>query len=148
MDRPINIPRLPIALRVLLVEDDADFQAITTANLRRGLEVHGPAAGFRDLHVKTTSTLTMAMAALEADPFDVVLLDLELPDSVGITATMERMRDAAPRTPIIAITGHESVDAAVASTLAGADAFLPKSELSPDRIARIVLSALVAKRLK
>lgn len=134
-------------LRVLLVEDDLDFQAITTANLRRGFEVHGPRTGFHDLDVKTARTLALALESLREHTFDVILLDLELPDSVSITGTMEQMRDAAPLVPVVAVTGHDTVDDAVSSTLAGADRFLPKAELSPDRIARAVLSAVVAKRL-
>ncbi len=138
---------LAAPLRVLLVEDDEDFQAITLANLRRGFAMHGPGAGFHDLEVKTAGTLALALESLREHTFDVVLLDLELPDSIGITGTMEQMRDAAPSIPLVAVTGHEAVDDAVSSTLAGADGFLPKSELSPDRIARVVLSAVVAKRL-
>lgn len=60
-----------------------------------------------------------------ADPIDVVLLDLGLPDSRGI-ATLQAVRAAAPTQRIGIITGHSDVQIALECIHHGASCFIPK----------------------
>jgi DNA-binding NarL/FixJ family response regulator len=74
------------------------------------------------------NSLQSALQCLQedaADPIDVVLLDLGLPDSRGM-ATLQAMRLAAPTQRIGIITGHSDVQIALECIHHGASCFIPK----------------------
>ena len=84
MDRPI---------RVLLVEDDPDDAWL----VQRMMAADGEA-----LHFTHVDTLKAARDRLAIDEFDVILLDLSLPDSRGVN-TCSALRRVAPQTPIVVL---------------------------------------------
>jgi two-component system, NtrC family, nitrogen regulation response regulator NtrX len=85
------------------------------------------------------------IAQFARDEFDLILLDLWLPGMDGL-AVLERLRSAgAP--PVIVISGHGSVDAAVKATRLGAYDFLEKP-LSLERVLLTVNHALSDRRLR
>lgn len=85
------------------------------------------------------------MKKLEEANVDVILLDLGLPDSVGMD-TVVRARELAHATPLIVLTGsNESGRAAIA---AGADDFLDKDFIGGGQLARIVEYAVERNRLR
>lgn len=112
------------SLAVLLVEDepgDARLVQIALMGCRQ------PA--FAVTHV---SSLTEAIALVASGAsLDVVLLDLSLPDSTGL-GTVARMKDAAPRIPIVIMTGMDDQRLAAAALEAGAQDYLVKSD-DPER---------------
>ncbi len=117
------------AARLLIVDDDKTFRLSTAALLRQdGHEVTEAADGQR------------AVELLEADPFDLILLDLKMPglDGIGI---VEVLRKWGHDTPVLMISGFGTVDTAVDALHAGADDFLTKP-VEPD-----VLSARVESLL-
>jgi two-component system, NtrC family, nitrogen regulation response regulator NtrX len=85
------------------------------------------------------------IAQYAREEFDLVLLDLWLPGIDGL-AVLERLRSAGP-TPVIMISGHGSVDAAVRATRLGAYDFLEKP-LSLERVLLTVNHALSDRRLR
>ena len=85
-----------------------------------------------------------AIAQLARDEFDLVLLDLWLPGIDGLSV-LERVRGAAP--PVVMISGHGSVEAAVKATRLGAYDFLEKP-LSLERVLLTVNHALSERRLR
>ncbi|MFK7818902.1 MAG: sensor histidine kinase [Planctomycetaceae bacterium] len=100
----------------LVVEDDAtDAQAI--ARLMP--------AGVNMTHV---STLEQAMEALDAGEFNLILLDLGLPDSSGID-TFKTLQNHVQETPIVVLTGMDSEQLGVNVIRAGAQDYLVKSYL-------------------
>jgi CheY-like chemotaxis protein len=107
------------ALRVLVVDDSAQHRSIVAAYLAGTPHEAVEAIGGAD-----------AVARLRAESFDVVLMDLQMPDMDGLSATRAiraHERDTgAGRVPIVALTARgPAVDAAEA-TAAGADACLAK----------------------
>ena len=68
---------------------------------------------------------------------DVILLDLTLPDSEGVS-TVERMGEASPTTRIIVTTGQEDKVLAVACIAAGAQDYLLKDGLDAQSLRRAV----------
>lgn len=101
-------------MRVLLVEDDEV--------LRR--TVHGSLcdAGHR---VDVASTVSMADHLWRVQPFDVVLLDLDLPDGSGLAA-LRAARARKDHTPVLVLTAYNRIDDRIAGLDAGADDYLGK----------------------
>ena len=112
-------------LHVLLVEDSVANQRVATGMLRKARHT-----------VRVASDGRAAVAALAAERFDVVLMDLQMPDMDGYEATRairsrERERNAG-RTPIVALTARASRGSEAASLSAGFDGYLLKPYRSRD----------------
>jgi len=104
-------------MQILLVEDDPLFRTI----IARMVEHLG-------FGIATADTGKAALELLRNRRFDLVLLDVEMPDMDGYT-TMEEIRTNCPETaaiPIIMITGNEKPQQAPQSLLKGANSFLQK----------------------
>jgi two-component system, OmpR family, response regulator len=101
-------------MRVLLIEDDAMIaQGLQTA-LRQG--------GFAVDWMRNGKS---AAAALQASVFDVVLLDLGLPDRDGIDVLRE-LRRRGDATPVIILTARDEIQHRIAGLDAGADDYIVK----------------------
>ncbi len=82
----------------------------------------------RPVTLSVCSTLAGALEAVATAEFDVILLDLGLPDSTGFE-TFERMHRAAPDTPIIILTGHDDRRIATRCIERGAHDYLIKGRV-------------------
>jgi signal transduction histidine kinase len=80
-------------------------------------------------------SLSAAEECLDAATFDVVLLDLGLPESAGIE-TVNRFEAFDVAVPVIVLTGLDDTETAVEAIQSGAQDFLPKGDLDGDRLAR------------
>ena len=115
--------------RILLVDDDHVFRISTSALLRHdGYQVEAPDG-------------KEGVAALRAQSFDLLILDLRLPGTDGLRI-VEALRLWGVAIPILMISGFGTVEAAVEALHLGADDFLTKP-VEPD-----VLSARVAELLE
>ncbi len=100
--------------RILLVEDDASQAAMISLELKR--------QGFR---VETEKTAAAAAARVEKEIFDAVVTDLRLGSGDGLQV-VAAVKASQPETGVIVITGHGSIDTAVAAMKAGAFDYLTK----------------------
>jgi PAS domain S-box-containing protein len=66
-----------------------------------------------------------ALSAVERDRFDLILLDLKLPDMGGIEL-LERLKEVSPSSAVIVLTGHATIDTAVRAMNQGAYSYLEK----------------------
>ncbi|MDA0586792.1 MAG: ATP-binding protein [Planctomycetota bacterium] len=109
----------PIAGRVLIVEDGPDNQRLVSFLLRkRGATV--------ELADNDQVGLELALAANEVgSPFDLILMDMQMPVKDGYTATRE-LRQAGYRGQIIALTAHALKEEVGRCLEAGCDAYLRK----------------------
>lgn len=122
-------------LHFLSVEDNAgDFQLICE------LLGFGEVGGI-DAEVTNAQTLAEAVQALEGHHFDLILLDLTLPDGFGLEP-VSRLRGLAGRTPIIVLTGLTDPSLALVCIEAGATDFISKGGLAPLRLREVVSFAL------
>lgn len=101
-------------MRFLLVEDNADLSASVQARL--GLDGHG---------VDAAGTLAEAEAFLDVASYDLILLDIMLPDGDG-RDFLARHRDAEHQTPVIVMTARSSVRDRVDTLDIGADDYITK----------------------
>jgi len=131
------------ALKVLLVEDsasDADF-----------LQEHLLDVGFERFEVTHVERLEDALARLRKHDFDVVLLDLSLPDSSGVDTLVRTQRDA-PDVPLVVLTGLTDQAMAIEAVRHGVQDYLIKGQTDERQIARAIRYAierqLLEKRLR
>jgi len=120
-------------LRILVVEDnpgDVDF-------------VHEmlPETGSLSFQIESVSRLAEALTRLERKGIDLVLLDLSLPDSNGLT-TFHKLRQAAPNVPVIVLTGTNDQELAVAAMRDGAQDYLVKEQVGGSLLVRTIRYAL------
>jgi len=122
---------------VLLVEDNPD-DADTLRELFVDARAH--------VRLECVDTLAAALARLAAAPFDLVLLDLSLPDSHGLQ-TVERALAAAPHLPILVLTGLEDEALGTAAVHAGAQDYLVKGQADGAMLMRCMRYATERHRL-
>ncbi len=121
-----------MSARILIVDDEASIRFTLEESLTRdGHEVASVENG------------RAALLRMSAEPYDLVLLDLRLPDIEGTTVLAE-MRARWPETIIIMLTAHATLESAVAALRVGAHDYLIKP-CSTDSI-RLSVNAGLAKR--
>lgn len=102
---------------ILLVEDNpADARLIAETLKESGSEL---------LELTHKDRLDEALAAMESEHYDVVLLDLSLPDSQGLE-TMERLRSSHPGVPVVVMTGLDDETIALKAVHSGAQDYIVK----------------------
>jgi DNA-binding NtrC family response regulator len=100
--------------KILVVDDDPDgLNLLDFALKSKGWEVVPAAMG------------NVALETFQKESFDLVLLDLRLPDIDGLEV-MKQMKEISPETEVIIISGYSSVDKAVEATKEGAFYFIEK----------------------
>jgi len=112
-------------LRIAVVDDEA--------HVRKALERLMRGAGFE---VATYSSGPEYLAVLAVDPPDCVVLDVHMPGVDGLEV-QSSMRASGSHVPVIIITGHDSVEAAINALAGGAFAFLRKPVDGAELIAAI-----------
>jgi two-component sensor histidine kinase/CheY-like chemotaxis protein len=119
--------------KALLVEDNPG-----DARLIAEMLVDGGRPGFTLTQV---ARLGEALYQLDQECFDVILLDLSLPDAQGLD-TFRRVHEHMPHAPIVVLTGLDDQHLAVRAVRQGAQDFLVKGELDPRLLVRAMQYAL------
>ncbi len=126
-------------MRVLLIEDNPGDARLIQEMLR--------VAERRQYYVFTHTTLEEGVASLTSQPVDLVLLDLSLPDSLGIE-TVSRMRAEAPLLPIVVLTGHDDENTGIQTLKAGAQDYLVKGSVDTSLLERALSYAIQRSRIE
>ncbi len=120
-------------IRALLIEDNPADVLFVQAALEQD-----PLSAF---DLASAERLCQGMARLQQQPFDVLLLDLGLPDSQGL-ATFERVHHLAPDLPVVVLSGLVDEQIAVQAVQAGAQDYLVKGPAGWDLLARAIRYAI------
>jgi DNA-binding NtrC family response regulator len=115
---------------VLVVDDEGDIRDLISDIL--GDEGYG---------VTVAANAEEARSARDREKFDLVLLDIWMPDTDGITLLREWSEDGDLSCPVVVMSGHGTVDTAVEATRLGAVDFVEKP-LSIAKLLRTVEGAL------
>ena len=132
--------KMPITdrpIRVLLVEDNLEHS-----------ELLGRLFGASEYPVFTVAaaaTLAEGIRMTAGGGRDIVLLDLTLPDSAGVS-TFHRMNEAAPDVPIVILSGVSDVTAAIELVQKGAQDYLVKGHVDMQLLLRSIQYAIERKR--
>lgn len=103
-----------VRFSVLIVDDEEDFVETVVKRLKgRGLETVGVHSG------------TEALELLDKRDFDVVVLDVKMPGMDGIE-TLRAIKKKRPRTEVIMLTGHGSVESGIQGLQLGAYNYVMK----------------------
>ncbi len=124
-------------LTILLVEDSPSDAVLLQESLTENELGH-----FKFIHV---ATLAEALQAVRQKAFDVMLLDLTLPDSTG-RDTFARARAAAPALPIVVMTGLEDEALGLEAVRHGLQDYLIKGQTYGRQTARAIRYAIERKR--
>jgi two-component system nitrogen regulation response regulator NtrX len=116
--------------QVLVVDDEADIRALIQEILSE--EGYG---------VTVAADAVEARSARRDDNFDLILLDIWMPDTDGITLLREWSDEGDLKCPVVIMSGHGTVDTAVEATRLGAHDFVEKP-LSLAKLLRTVQGAL------
>ncbi len=123
----------PDKLKVLLIEHDAGFARYVGEMLGQAREL--------PTEMQSVSGLEAGLSAVAEDHFDVVLLDLYLPDGAGL-ANISMVRAIAPQLPIVAAGDTDDETVALEAIHEGAQDYLVKTQLSPGWLERSLRYAI------
>src|SRR5664279_4469261 len=112
-------------MHVMVVEDDG----MMAATLAKGISEDG-------YRVTSCGTAAEALRMADADPADMVILDIGLPDRSGLEV-LQALRSRKRHTPVIILTARDTVRDRVKGLDAGADDYLVKPFAFAELLARI-----------
>ncbi len=120
-------------IHVLLVEDNPGDAAL----------IRGLLAGAKgmSLDLAWVETLSEATRRLSSNGIDLVLLDLNLPDSSG-SETLRRVHEAAPGIVVVVLSGFSDEETALRSVQEGAQDYLIKGQVDAGMLVRSIRYAL------
>ena len=123
-----------MSARILVVDDEE----VVLASCRRAL-------GNGERVVETASSGTEALEKIEEAHYDVILLDIKMPDLDGLEV-LQRVKESHPDIEVVMVTGLSQIETAVRSMKLGAFDYVPKP-FDPDELAVVVDRALEHRRL-
>ncbi len=123
--------------RILQIEDNPAYARLVELMLEKTQRYQ--------CHLVHVRSLDDAVDRLQEQAFDVVLLDLSLPDSEGLV-TLERTYNAAPELPIILLTASKDDDVSLQAVQFGAQDYLVKGEFNAELLIRVISYAIDRKQ--
>jgi signal transduction histidine kinase len=124
-------------INVLLVEDNLGDAYLIKERLKKSKTTH-----FKITHV---AKLKKAIEYILKDFFDIILLDLSLPDSKGLE-TLAAIEQQATHIPIIVLTGLNDEELALEAVRQGAQDYLKKGLIVSELLVHALRSAIERKR--
>ncbi len=115
-------------MRILVVDDEESIRRLAQKELTT-----------RQRTIHTADSARQACEQIEKHQFDVIVLDVRLPDGNGIEL-FEKLREAVPDVEFILITGHGNIDSAVEAMKMGAYDYITKP-FTLDRLELVIEKA-------
>lgn len=112
-------------MHVLIVDDELEFLDLMQNRLHK-----------RGFSIDTASTGEMALEMVTARTFDAMVLDVKMPGIDGIEV-LRRVKQIRPELPVLLLTGHASMEAAMTGVETGAVDYLLKPVPINDLIMRL-----------
>ncbi len=126
------------SLKILLVEDNPGDVVLVRELLRT--------SGI-DFSLENVGSLKETLMRCLAVNFDILLLDLGLPDSTGVE-TLKKINVFNTKSPVVVMTGLDDEDAALESLRQGAQDYLVKNRLTADNIIRGIKYGIERKKIQ
>lgn len=126
-------------VKLLHVEDNFADQRIIKEYLKDSHSV--------DYEIESVARIDHALSSLKEKPIDVILLDLNLPDSHGLD-TYKRIIEAAPKIPIVILSNMKDEALAKQTVEAGAQDYLIKDEVDTKSIEKAIRFAIRRQNIR
>jgi DNA-binding NtrC family response regulator len=123
-----------VKARILVIDDEEIIRLST----KRVLEPQG-------YLVKTPASVSLALSLVEQESWDLVLLDLKMPEMDGLEV-LRKVKELAPETEVVIVTGYGTIQSAVSALHLGAYDYVEKP-LNPDALTNAVRRALEHRAL-
>lgn len=124
-------------MNILLVEDSEHFRTAIVAMLNYWSNT--------SCDIKCAGSLAEGKRAVEKGSFDLILLDLQLPDSHSIN-TLSELRRRSTNIPIVVLTGSDDAELGVAAMQAGAQDYIVKTDVNARVLQRCISYAMERSR--
>ena len=124
-------------MKILLVEDNPGDARLLQEMIKE--------AGAAQYELTWTNLLDKALKLLSEKPFDLVLLDLGLPGSIGMD-TYKKVHSQVPNVPIVILSGFDSETFATEAAKSGAKGYLNKNDVDIKALVRTINNAVKGKR--
>ncbi len=128
---------LEVKLTTLIVEDNPGDYALIEEYLLES---------FANVSIHHATTLSQAISILETEKIDLILLDLTLPDGMGIS-TFASIQTRAEQIPVIILTGQEDASLALESLHVGAQDYIVKDGCSAPLLAKSIQYGLERSKI-
>lgn len=138
-DKPAHLTEQSHQLTILIVEDNPGDMFLLEETLGMTRIPFGK--------VLKAGTASDAVALLEKNTIDVVLLDLSLPDSSGFNS-YEQINEYASAIPIIVLTGLADMDLALETMASGGQDYLIKGEFDEHLLAKSIQYSIERNRIR
>ena len=126
-------------IRLLLVEGNPGDVRLIMEILKENKKV--------EFTITNSARLDKSLKLLDEKQFEMILLDLELPDSQGLE-TFKKVRSHVPGLPIVILSGLKDENLALQAIKEGAQDYLTKSDINSNNLVRIVQYAIERKQAK
>jgi len=127
----------PDQMRVLLIEDDPDDILLVKEALAD--------VSLGKIKLEYTGRLSRGLIELSSHPYDVVLLDLNLPDSRGLE-TLKTVIKSYPKVPVVVVSGLADDVTTIEAVRRGAQDYLVKGDISGPTLVRVLRYAIERKQ--
>ncbi|MBN2419436.1 MAG: response regulator [Deltaproteobacteria bacterium] len=124
-------------IRVLLIEDNRGDARLIQEILSE--------ATWRLFEMVVAERLSEGLLVLSDSAFDLILLDLSLPDSSGLD-TLARIHADSPQTPVVVLTGLDDDTLAIEAVRRGAQDFLVKGHIDAELLSRTIRYSIERKK--
>jgi two-component system, NtrC family, response regulator HydG len=115
--------------KILLIEDDISFCKLLEKFLIK-----------KSYHVSTAFSAAEARLAVKKESFNLILMDIRLPDCDGI-GLMTEFKISNPEIPVVLMTGYSDVNTAVKAIKNGAADYISKP-FNPDEVLLVITNAM------
>lgn len=132
-----NVQQVNQTLKVLVVEDSIAFATLVIAQLNRGLEVAH--------EVEHVVRVDEGVSALRRDSFDLIILDMHLPDASGLD-TFAAIHGAGPNVPIVILSSDDTEELAMEAVRLGAQDYLIKGADDSNKLMWSIKFAIERKK--
>jgi len=126
-------------LQVLMIEDNPGDVALIKEYVQN---ISSP--GY---HITAILSLSQALVCLQKNHFDVVLLDLSLPDTKGVDGIIQ-IKSLNRKWPIVVLTGFKDEKKAIEAVHLGAQDYLNKGEITAQSLSKAMLYAIERQKIE
>ena len=126
-------------LKILLVDDDIEDSTSTRNMLTEGFDTQ--------CEIRCAKSMSESLQLVEEESFEIILLDLELPDSTGLD-TLRQLRQTHPGAAVLIISGLQDEALAVQAVQNGAQDYLIKGQINSQALSRAIRYAIERHRVQ